>query len=94
MRAVGSKDGGADVSADLRSAQDRCFARAWLALQRGRLAVPLLMPAADHSRSARHRVATGERSEGVGGAARRVLKEDVMLGFGAEMRHGCVKSEL
>jgi len=39
-------------------------------------------------------VTTGERLEAVSSAARGVLEEDVMLGFGAEVRHGCVKSEL
>jgi hypothetical protein len=38
-------------------------------------------------------VASSECGEAASGVVWRVLEEDVMLGLGAEMRHGCVESE-
>lgn len=93
VRAVGGKERGAHVSADLCSAENTCFAAALLALQRRRRAVPLAMPLAHHLASALHSVATSERSEAADSVVWSILKEDVMLGLGAEMRHGSVESQ-
>jgi hypothetical protein len=93
MRAVGGEDGGAYVTADLCSAEHTCLAAACLALQRDSAAVPPAMPLAHHLASALHCVATSKRGEAASGVMRSVLEEDVMLGVGAEMRHGCVESE-
>ena len=88
MRAVGGKDGGAYVSADLCSAQRTWSAAALLPFQRGRRAIPARMPALHSSPATRNCVAGSERGEAASGVVWRVLEEDVMLGLGAEMRHG------
>src|SRR4051812_35416728 len=93
MRAIGGEEGGADVTADLCSVEYTCLAAACFALQRGRGAIPALMPALHCSSAASDGVASSECREAVSGGVRSVLQEDVMLGLGAEMRHGCVESE-
>jgi hypothetical protein len=87
MRAVGGEDWGTHVSAHLCSAEDAWSALARTLLQRGRRAIPPLMPPQQHPPSALHRVAARERSEATSGVARSVLEEDVVLGFSAEVRH-------
>jgi hypothetical protein len=37
-------------------------------------------------------MAAGERFEAASGVVWSVLEEDVMLGLGAELRHGCMES--
>ncbi len=94
MLAVGGEDGRAYVSADLCSAQHAWSARARLFLQRGSRPVPSLMPHAQQSLSALHCVTSSKRGEAASVVVWSVLQEDVMLGLGAEVRHGCVESEL
>ena len=94
MRAVGGEDGGAYVSADLRSAQHAWSPCAWLLLQRGRRAIPALMPARDGAAPACDCVAGSECSEAASSIMWGVLEEDVVLGFSVEVRHGCAASEL
>jgi hypothetical protein len=94
MRAVGGEEGGAHVSADLRFAQHAWSARTRLLLQRGRRAVPALMPTRDCAAAPGHCVASGKCAEGASGIVWSVLEQDVMLGLGAEMRHGCRVHEL
>ena len=48
------------------------------------------MPPLHGSCSAADCVATSERNEAASGVMWSVLEEDVMLGFGAEVRHGVV----
>jgi hypothetical protein len=92
MRTVGSQDGGAHVSADLCSAQHAWPAGTRLLLQRGRRAIPALMPALHCPRAAIDCMSSSECSEGASGVMWRVVEEDVVLGLGAEVRHGCVES--
>jgi hypothetical protein len=94
VRAVGGEDGGAHVSADLCFAQYAWSARARVLLQRGSCAVPMAMPAADDPRPSLHCVASSESGEAASRVMRSILEEDVMLGLGAEVRHGCVESGL
>jgi hypothetical protein len=93
MRTVGGEDGRAHVTADLCSAERACLATACLALQRGNAAVPPTMPLAHHLASALDCMAARERGKAASGVVWSVLKEDVVLGLGAEVWHGCVESE-
>src|SRR5690554_6777147 len=93
MRAVGGEDGRADVTADLCCSECTHLAAAFLAFQRGRRAVPPLMPTLYCSRAASYSMAGSERGEAVSGRVWSVFEEDVVLGFGAEVRHCCVESE-
>ena len=93
MRAVGGEDGSAYVSADLCSAQRSWSAAALPSLQGVRRAVPALMPPRDGGAAAGYAMARSERGEAVGSVVWSVLEEDVVLGLGAEVRHGCVESE-
>jgi hypothetical protein len=90
MRAVRGEDRRADVSVDMSSAEHACFAAALLAFQRGSAAIPALVPAAHDVPSSLHSVATRECGEAAGAVMRSVLEEDMVLGLGAEVRHGCV----
>lgn len=93
MRAVGGEDGSAYVSADLRSAEQWCLARACLPLQRESCAVPPRMPPLYRAPSSLDCVASGECCEAASGVVCSVLEEDVMLSFGAEVRHYVLESE-
>ena len=89
MRAIGGSDRGSDVSLHLCSAHRAWSARALLLLQRGRCPIPSAVPQTDHLRSSLDCVATSERGKATGSVMWRVLKEDVMLGVGSEVWHGC-----
>jgi len=85
---------GGDVSRHLRSAQHARSPRARTLLQRSGRAVPLPVPEAEQTRSSLHCMATSECRKAASGVAWRVLEEDVVLGFGAEVRHSCEESGL
>ena len=87
-RAALGTDGLADVLLDLLCAEEACLAAASLALQRGRRAVPPRVPAGEGSLSPSDCVAARESREAASAVTWCVLEEDVMLGLGAEMRHG------
>jgi hypothetical protein len=93
MRTVGGEYGGAYVSADLCCSEHASFAGACLALQRHRAAVPALVPALHCPRASCYNVTGSESGKAASGVVWSVLEEDVVLGFGAEMRHGCAESE-
>jgi hypothetical protein len=63
-----------------------------MALQRGRAAVPTLEPAAQDVASSFHCMAACERVKAASGIMWSVLEEDVVLGLGAELRHGGMES--
>lgn len=93
MRAVGSEDWGTHESADLCSAQRMRSARACSLLQRVGGAIPPLVPPLHCPRASCYSVAARECGEAASSVVRSILEEDVMLGLGAEVRHGCVESE-
>lgn len=94
MRTVGGEYGGTYVTADLRSAEQRCFACACLPLQRGRRAVPAIVPVTYDICSSLDCVTTSKRNEAATSVAWSILEEDVVLGFGAVVRHGVVENQL
>jgi hypothetical protein len=51
------------------------------------------MPLGQAPRSSRDGVTSSERFEAATPHTRSILEEDVMLGFGAEMGHGCLVGE-
>jgi hypothetical protein len=67
MRAIGCEDWCTDVSTDVCSAECACSACACLALQRGRRAIPAIVPVAHNIRSSLDCVAESECSEVVSG---------------------------
>lgn len=87
MRAVGGEDGRTHVSADLCWCEHARSARARKLLQRGRAAVPALVPAPHRALSTRDGVASSQCGEVVLTAVCAVLEEYVMLGLCAEVRH-------
>jgi hypothetical protein len=91
--AIGIANGGGNVTTDLCAAECAWSAAAHSLLQRLRRAIPSAMPRGEQCRSAGYTMASSERLEAVTPLAWSVLEEDVMLGIGAEMRHGCVVEE-
>ena len=90
---IGIANGGSYVTTDLCAAECAWSAAACSLLQRLRCVIPAAMPLREQCRSAGYTVASSERFESVTPRARSVLEEDVMLGLGTEMRHGCVVEE-
>ena len=85
--AIAVANGGCHVTAHLCAAQHARPATACSLLQRGRCAVPSSVPPLDGSPSSLDMMATSKSTKAASIVVWRVLKEDVMLGKGVEMRH-------
>jgi hypothetical protein len=88
MRAVGPTDGSGYVLLHLSAAECALFAAACSSLQRLRRAVPARVPPLHCALATAHTMSRSERSKAAGTALWSILEEDVVLGFGAELRHG------